>query len=39
MRYVESQVYQGAVIENVASPSMAARMVAMKSRHRQCAAT
>ena len=34
MRYIESQVYRGAV-ENVAS-EMAARMVAMKARHRQC---
>ena len=33
MRYIESQVYRGAV-ENVAS-EMAARMVAMKARHRQ----
>ena len=33
MRYIESLVYQGAV-ENVAS-EMAARMVAMKARHRQ----
>ena len=33
MRYIESQVYQGAV-ENVAC-EMAARMVAMKSAYRQ----